>query len=209
MNEDQLLELFREATCSDESSQLDDVSVDAFLAFPAEYSAQRAERIGRLFVKKLFEEIHREPVRTLSTKWPFHMWLESMRTSIRLTRDDIAMALNKDYEFIEHIEKGEKLPWEFQVRDIGDVVCLFRIHMNAVTELIGNSVSLAGFRGLGAVSARSHRGRMSRARGDSTKRALDLYVARNATPMKPDTHVERWLDELRQELENRRAQELL
>ncbi len=209
MNEDELLELFREATCSDEANQLDDVSVDTFLAFPAECSPARAHRIGRLFVRKLFEEIHREPVRTLSTKWPFHRWLESMRTSIRLTRDDIAIALNKDQEFIERLEKGEKLPWEFQAKDIGDVVCLFRIHINAVTELIGNSVSLAGFHGLGAVTARSHKGRMSRARGDSTKRALDLYVARNAKPIKPDPHVERWLGELRQELKNRRAQELL
>jgi hypothetical protein len=50
---------------------------------------------------------------------------------------------------------------------------------------------------------------MSPARGDSTKRALDLYVARNAAPLKPDTHVERWLGELRKELENQRAKELL
>jgi hypothetical protein len=209
LNEEQLLELFREATCSDEASQLDDVSVDAFLAFSAECSPERAHRIGSLFVKKLFEEIHKEPVRTLSAKWPFHSWLESMRTSVRLTRDDIASALNQDHEFIERLENGEKLPWELQAKDIGDVVCLFRIHMNAVLELIGNSVSLAGFRGLGAVSARSHKGRMSRARGDSTKKALDLYLARNATPIKPDLHVERWLGELRRELEHRRAIELL
>jgi len=209
LNEDQLLELFREATCSDEASQLDDVSVDAFLACPAECPPERAHRIGKLFVKKLFEEIHREPVRTFSTKWPFHTWLESMRTSVLLTRDDLALALDKEQEFIEFLESGEKLPWEFQPKDIGDVVCLFRIHMSAVTELVGNSVSLAGFRGLGAVSARSHKGRMSRARGDSTKKALDLYVAQNATAVKPDAHVERWLWELRQELQNRRAEELL
>ncbi|HKR58559.1 MAG TPA: hypothetical protein VJS64_02410 [Pyrinomonadaceae bacterium] len=132
-----------------------------------------------------------------------------MRISFRLTRDDIATALNKDPEFVERLERGEKLPWEFKANDIGDVVCLFRIHMNAVAELIANSVSLAGFRGLGVVSARSHQGRMSKARGESAKRALDLYVARNAAPVEPDHDVQRWLGELRQELRDRHADDLL
>lgn len=209
MHEDELLELFRAASDLDSSTVLDDALVDAFLALEPECSPERARRVERLFVKKLFEEIHREPVRSLAAKWPFHRWIESIRTSFRLTRDDIATALNKDHEFVERLENGEKLPWEFKANDIGDVVCLFRIHMNAVAELIGNSVSLSSFRGLGTVSARSHQGRMSKARGDSTKKALDLYVARNAAPVEPDKNVQRWLGDLRQELEGRHADDLL
>lgn len=209
MNEDELLELFREASDSEDSTNLDDATVRLFLAAPAECSPERTQRIGTLFAQKLFQEIHQEPVRSLGAKWPFHRWLESMRTSVRLTRDDIALALNKDTEFVERLENGDRPPWEFKVKDIGDVICLFRIHMNAVAELIANSVSLEGFRGLRTVSARSHQGRILRTRGDSTKRALDLYVARNASPVKPSAEVERWLADLRRELENRHIQDLL
>jgi hypothetical protein len=209
LNEDELLELFREASDSDDSSDLDDGTVRLILACSTECSPERAQRIGTLFAEKLFREIHQEPVRRLGAKWPFHRWLESMRTSVRLTRDDIAIALNKDREFVERLETGEKLPWEFKAKDIGDVICLFRIHMSAVAELIANSVSLEGFRGLGTVSARSHQGRISKARGESTKRALDLYVTRNAIPVKPSEEVERWLADVRLELESRNVQDLL
>ena len=125
MNEDELLELFREASDSEDSTDLDDMTVRLILASPAECSPERAHRIGTLFAEKLFQEIHQEPVSAdVGAKWPFHRWIESMRTSVRLTSDDIALALNKDPEFVERLETGEKAPWEFKAKDIGDVVCL-------------------------------------------------------------------------------------
>ena len=131
-----------------------------------------------------------------------------MRESVRLTRDDIAAALNRDREFVERLENGDQLPWDFKPSEIGDVVCLFRVHMTAVAELIANSVAVFQSPGVQAV-ARAHRGRMSEARGRSTKRALDLYVARNAPSVQLGTDITEWLEDLRHDLEGRQAQDLL
>lgn len=207
MSNEEFLKLLREA-CSVEEPELNDATVDAFLSIPSECEPQSIRRIEARFVEKLFGDVHREPVRTFAARWPFNRWLESMRESVRLTRDDIAAALNRDREFIERLENGDQLPWDFKPSEIGGVVCLFRVHMTAVAELIANSVAVFQSPSVQAV-ARAHRGRTSEARGRSTKRALDLYVARNAPTVELGTDINAWLEDLRKDLHGRQAQDLL
>lgn len=209
MNNDELLKLLRAAVCSEEAPEFNDATVDVFLAIPNECPPEKLDRIRARFVRRLFDEIHRQPVRILSEKWPLNRWLESMRESVGLTRADIAAALDKDCEFIERLENGDRLPWDLRPREIGDIVCLFRIHMSAIADLVSNSAAVAQFSGLGTVAARSRSGLMSEDRGHSAKRALDLYLARNAEPIEAGENLARWLEELRQELTLRHANHLL
>jgi hypothetical protein len=187
---------------------LSDAVVDAFLSLPSDCAAETERRIDAKFVAKLFEDLHREPVKSLAAKWPFNRWLEAMRESVRLTRADVAAALSRDVEFVERLENGDRLPWDFKPSDIGDVISLFRVHMTAVTELIANSFAVFNSPGVEAV-ARAHHGRMSEKRGRSTRRALDLYVARNAPARELGSDVLAWLQELRDELDRRQEHDLI
>lgn len=202
-----MLRLLPEA-CLGEAYEMTDAIVDAFLSVPNDCTLEGMNRIEARFVEKLFQQVHREPVRTLAQKWPFNRWLEAMRESLRLTRDDIAIALKKDRAFVERLENGDQEPWRFRPGDVCDIVYLFRIHIDVVIDLVANSAAVYSSSGVEAI-ARAHRGRTSEARGRSTKRALELYLARNLPTVQLGDDISSWLDDLRRELRNRKLEELL
>lgn len=209
MNDEELLRILRFTVCSDIAPELTDQAVDEFISASPESSPEHLRRLTAKFVEKVFASIHGEPVKDLQQKWTFGRWFEAMRESVRLTRKEIATALNQDPSFVERLEAGDVVPWAFSARDIGDLVCLFRVHMNAVSDLISNSIAVSQLPGLGPVAARSQGGRISEARGHSAKRALDLYLARKAGPAKPDQTVTDWMSALRSDLKRRGAKHLL
>jgi hypothetical protein len=86
---------------------------------------------------------------------------------------------------------------------------LFRIHINAFSQLVLNSAAVSQVRDVGSVAARSRSGHASPDRGESTKRALDLFLAHNAPPAKPDDNISKWIDSVRDELRRRQLSDLL
>jgi hypothetical protein len=208
VNNDEFLKILQETIDAEQPGELSDAVVDAFLSVPSPRSPETEHRIEAKFVAKLFADLHREPVKNLAAKWPFNRWLEAIRESLRLTRLDVAAALGREVEFVESLENGDRLPWDFTPSDIGDVISLFRVHMTAVTELIANSFTVFNSPGVEAV-ARAHHGRMSEKRGRSTRRALDLYVARNAPVTEPGAEVLAWLKDVRTELDRRQRHDLI
>lgn len=208
MNDEELSELLKLTFHSEDSPELTDAVVDAFLTTEAECSSEKTGRVRARFVQKVLFAVHCDPVRRIDRKWSFGRWIEATRESVRLTRSDVGEALRKDALFIERLESGEKLPWKYSPGDVAELVCLFRVHMDAVTQLINNSVAVSQA-SVGTVVARSRGGRMSSDRGDSTKRALDMFLAHHASPSKPDVDVTNWLDSLRETLRQRDANDLL
>jgi hypothetical protein len=209
MNDEDLMKVLQSTLRSEQSPELTDAVVDAFLSIPVECSPEQVERMRARFVEKMFGELHREPVRQIEEKWPFGRWVEAIRESLRLTRVDIAVALRKDVTFVARLEKGETLPWHLKPQEIGDLICLLRIHMDAVLQLLTNSATASNTTGLGPVVARSRSGHMSDERGDATKKALDLYLARNTKPAALSEEARKWTDLLRQDLQRRQATYLL
>jgi hypothetical protein len=81
--------------------------------------------------------------------------------------------------------------------------------MSAMTQLVANSAAISQSNGVGSVAARSRGGHASSDRGESTKRALDLFLAHNSAPAKPDSTVSNWIEALREALRRRQLTDLL
>lgn len=209
MNEEDITKLLEMTLHSEDSPELNDAVVDAFLAIETKCPPEKTERVRARFVEKILSSVHCEPVQRVDKRWSFGRWIEATRESVRLTREDVATALHKDFTFVEKVEKGESLPWKCHPSDIADVVCLFRVHMDAVQQLVVNTVAVNQIHGLGSVSARSRSGLISSDRGETTKRALDMFLAHHAAPATPDTDVSNWLNALRDTLQQRGADYLL
>ncbi len=209
MSEEETIKLLRSMICSADAPSLTDAVVDAFLLSPAQSPPETAERVRTLFVKKLFDKLHSEPVREIKEKWPFGRWVEAIRESFRLTRQDVCATLRVGPHFLERLENGDSPPWSFSPKEIADLLCLLRVHMSAVHQLVMNSLAVAKMHGLGPVSARSYSGQRTEVRAQAVKKALDLYLARNVSPTGMDQEVGRWMEEVRKSLERRQATYLL
>lgn len=209
MSDDKLLRLLRSTVCSADAPPLTDNIVDAFLSTPGQTSPETLARVRELFVRKLFSTLHREPVRVIKEKWPFGRWVEAVRESLHLSRHDLAATLSLDDSFIERLENGDSPPWRFSPSDIAKLVCLIRLHLSAVRQLVNNSFALTRTRNLGPVAARSHSGRPIQSRGYAAKKALDLYLARNAQSFEIDEDVGKWLDDVGKNIQRLHAVHLL
>ena len=120
MNEEDVAELLELAIHAENSPELTDAVVDAFLSTNTECPPQRTERVRALFIQKIFSAVHCEPVQNIEQRWPFGRWIEATRESVRLTRDDIASAIRKNTTFVERLEKGEDLPWRLSLIHISE-----------------------------------------------------------------------------------------
>jgi hypothetical protein len=117
--------------------------------------------------------------------------------------------LGQDVSFVERLERGDLAPWECNPDSAADLMRLFRIHMSAMTQLVSNSAAVSQVRSVGSVAARSRSGHASSDRGESTKRALDLFLAHNAASAKPDADVSKWINAVREALRRRQLSDLL
>jgi transcriptional regulator with XRE-family HTH domain len=208
MSDEDFIELLKSSLRSEKDLQVPE-GADS-LSTVVECSPEEIESMHAGFVKKVFGELHREPIRHIEEKRPFGRWLETARERARLIREDIAMALSKDASFVQRLEEGETPPWELSFVDAADIVCLFRIHIEAVRYLVLISLAVSDARQqVEKIAARAEGELQSKERTENLKKALDLAHAHRAGQAKPNEEINKWLKELREELQRRQATDLL
>ncbi len=209
MNDEEIIKLLELAANSVNQSVLTDEVVDRIITRTVECPQERAERIRKRYVEKLFEDLNPKPVDKIEGKSTFGRWIEAARNKVHLSRTDVAGALSQEPVFIEKLERGETLPWGCKPEFVADLMNLFRVHLNAVNQLIAASASVNQTRGVGGVAARSRGGKATKDRGESTARALELFLAHNAAPAAPDADVKEWTERLRGVLKERNLNYLI
>lgn len=176
-----------------------DLVVDAYLSLTPEYSEEEQKLMYVRYVEKVFKKLHPRRVVHLDEKWPLGRWLEATRSSARLTCEDIADALGQSASYVMEIETGEILPWSMPAREIAKLVILFRLHTDALAEMVYASYVVCESRRKlpGDLSVL---GLDAGTTGQSVDFALDLYYARNTPTMDPVADVEKWLSDVRNEI---------
>jgi hypothetical protein len=159
------------------------------------------DRVRTGFVVKLLAEIYPHPIKHVEEKLSFGRWVEQARETARISRYDIGIAMGKNEPFIEALETGTTQPWQLKTSELASLVALFKLHINAISDLVICSFAISNLRLSGNISARSHRGKMTSRRGSSTSRALDLFLANNASNSEPNDQVKDCLNRLRAELQ--------
>ena len=209
MNDQEIIKLLELTINIEPLSELDDEAVDAFLSEIKECPTERTERVRKRYIEKILEELNPSPVHKIENKTTFGRWIENIRNKVHLTQSDVAVALHEEPVFIKRVERGEVLPWECKPEFVADLMGLFRIHIKALDQLVSTTASVNQIRGVGSVLARSRGGKTSADRGNSTSRALELFLAHNAEPERNDNEVLEWLENLRGILKERKQNELL
>jgi transcriptional regulator with XRE-family HTH domain len=131
----------RESLLSEDSPPLTEQEAEILLSVPTKVKGSPAaiRKLRKSFVEKLFVNLHQEPVRDVKRGYPFGAWLKEAREKARLTREDIAESIGKDASFIERVESEQVLPWTLTPSTMANIVILFRIHIDAVAQLLSAS----------------------------------------------------------------------
>ena len=199
MAEDDLSKLLQDIFRSENAPPLNDAVVDAFLNTSTECPDSVIDNVRTRFVEKLFAETYHDPIMHVEQKQSFGHWLEHAREATRVSRHDVGIAVGKDERFIEAAENGTTQPWQMKSGELVKLVSLFKLHMNAVTDLVKCSFAVNNLE-VGGVSARSYGGKMSPRRGSSASHALDLYLAKNSSSSESNDEIDDCLNKLRAEL---------
>lgn len=208
MSDEEFIELLRASLRSEKDLQAPEGA--DYLSTPVECSSEEIESMHADFVKKVFGHLHQEPIRQIQQKLPFGRWIEAARKRARLTREGIAKAVSKDASFVQRLEEGEILPWSLSFVDAADIICLFRIHIEAVRYLISISLAVSNARRqVEQFAARAGGELQSKERTENLKLALDLALASKAGQTELNEEIDQWLKELREELQHRQATDLL
>jgi transcriptional regulator with XRE-family HTH domain len=201
-----LLEMFR----SEDSPPLTDTVVDSFLALPEQYPEEKIRRMRSRFVECLLVEANPSPVRTLKEKLPFGRWIEAIRQKAKLTREDIAAVIGMELAYVEQVESGDLAPQTLPCNELGALVQLFRLHVDAVRDLLLISIAVGRARANLGVAGRLAPGKEARKTAEAMKLALDTYLA-DTVEISADveSEVEDCMAAVRGYLEARQARELL
>jgi hypothetical protein len=199
MNDD-ILKLLDDALQADSVIDVSDADADAILMQSPECSEESLQRMRRIFVEKALSGINRVPV-TEAENTPFGRWIEKIRKKASLSSESIEKALGKRSPYIERLETGALMPWKLPASDVAELVGLFRIHIKALRQMVLASLAVNQTPLAGDVIARSHGGKVSQERGDSTKRALDMFLARNSKIVEITPEIELWLKGVTEHLE--------
>lgn len=200
---DRTTKLLRAALGSMRTDPPTDLTVEAFLSLPTEFSEEERKLMYARYVEKVFKKLHPRRITRLKDKWPLGRWLEATRSSARLTREDVADALGKDAGFVTRVETEEVLPWELPSPEAARVAILFRIHADALAEMVYASYTVHAARKK-LPDDPSAFGFNAETTGQSVDLALDLYYARNAPATEPRPELEEWLKEVRREMKARK-----
>jgi transcriptional regulator with XRE-family HTH domain len=152
MSNDDIVEIYLKNQRKLADQPLTSEDIDAFLSTPALAPPGAVERMRARFVEKVLANLHPEPVRHLDK--PFGQWLKLTREKARLTQEMIAAVLNKDRAFIEQLEKGTLSLCDIHPDDRVNLLNLFRVHSEAVSELFDSlfpnrrDTSILGFGGV-------------------------------------------------------------
>jgi transcriptional regulator with XRE-family HTH domain len=216
MSGEDILNLIDASLLSDDAPPLTDAEVETFLFAPVKRSPPTLKRMRKRFVAKVFEALHPEPVRRVERGLRFGEWIEATRDRARLTRDAVGEALGQDQLYVERVESEEILLWKITPSKAADIVILFRVHVDAPTQMLSASFRVvrdaevirrqheALARGRPASSGDMYAGMMERGGRRSANREPEQT---------PDTalseEVTRFLEKLRKILEQRKAFHLL
>jgi hypothetical protein len=143
MSDEDIIKLLKASLLSEDAPPLTDAEVDAFLSVPDKSSPATLKRMRKQFVSKVLEDLHPEPVRKVQRGLHFGSWVELTRESARLTRDAVGEALGKDRFYVERVEGEEILPWKLTPAKAADIVILFRLHIDGLTQLLSESLAAA------------------------------------------------------------------
>ena len=192
----------------DDGAAVSDAMLDTFLRVVSATDQQRTERVRRLFVRRLLLSLHPVPVRHVELPWSFGRWIEAIRNIVGLTCADVAAAIDGEADIVERIERSDILPWQLKTTDVADLICLFRIHISAVEQLFLKSEAVFIGHQTAAAAARSSASDLA-IRGDSARRALDLYLAAKSKKSESKRIPLNVMENVRRELDQRHAFELL
>src|SRR4051812_18715531 len=180
MGEHDLEKALRTALGSPNAPEPSDNVVDAILSSGRDAGVESLHRIRRRFAEKLFLDRYPEPERSSQKGTTLGDFLEKRRTETGLRRSGVAFALGGEERGVEDLEKGRVSPWKLTPAVGGQIMNLFRVHIETLGHLVAASFAVSRSSGLGKVQARSsHRGHSS-SRGDSANRALERFLAHEA-----------------------------
>lgn len=180
---------------------LTDSVVDEYLSMPLEYSEEEQKQMYARYVEKVLKKLHPRQIIHLDEKWPLGRWLEATRSSAHLTREDIADTIGQSVSYIAEIETEEIPPWEIPSREAAKLAILFRMHVDALAEMVYASYAVREARKK-LPSHLSSLGLNAETTGHSVDLALDLYYARNAPAMDPIVDIDKWLSDVQYEIKN-------
>lgn len=138
MKDDELQEDLDDFLRSYRAPWLTDSFVDAFMASPVESSPESVERMHKLYVEKCVRDLG-GPVRRIGEFKRFGEWISQRRKFAGLGRRDVAQAFGKETSFIEAVETERTPPWKLQHEELANLASLFRLHINALSELLSNT----------------------------------------------------------------------
>ena len=181
---------------------------------PVELSPDEKSRFYHTVTKASAENAIKEARRkTPVSRLPFGRFLQLVRDRSGLSPAQLAMALNKETSFVERLENGQIDPLQMIAGEIADIMQLF--HMT-ITEtivtlkafLLTNSVKHQRISGMARSSVKSAD------KGAQLAHAMDALqaaIGKKKGHGQPDADKidPAYIENIRQELENRNAKELL
>lgn len=173
-----------------------DLVVDTYLSLPSEYSEEEQKQMYARYVERVLRKLHPKRIVRLAEQWPLGHWLKTTRTSAHLTHEDIADAISQSASYIVQIETEQIRPWEIPSDEAARLAILFRVHIDALGEMVYASYAVHEARKK-LPSDLSSLGLNPRTTGPSVDLAMDLYYARNSPPVSALPQIEKWLSEVR------------
>jgi hypothetical protein len=138
MGDTKLEKLLKEALLSRDRPPLTDEEVEEFLSStesrdPDPLTVEQSE--GQ-FAERVFGREHEQPIRRVKGKPGFGEWIKGLRNDALVPRRAVASAIGKDLLFINQLESGVVLPWDLPAIDVARLIKLYRIHFEAVWNLV-------------------------------------------------------------------------
>lgn len=149
MNDKEVLEMLRESFVSEDAPPLTAEEAEVLLSAPLPTKASPAtlKKARKRGAERALARLHQEPVRSVRRGTPFGSWIAQARESARLTRVDVAAAIGKDPSYVEKVEEEEILPWKITPNMMANIVILFRVHIDALKQLLSSSLRVDNARG--------------------------------------------------------------
>jgi transcriptional regulator with XRE-family HTH domain len=164
MSSDDIVEIFLKNQRELAEQPLTDEDIDAFLSTPALAPPGAVERMRARFVQGVLANLYPEPVRHFDK--PFGLWLKLTREKAHLTQEMVAAVLNKDQDFIERLERGALTLCDIPPGDRVNLLALFRVHADAVSELFNSLLPnkrdnmILGFGGVNSTASYEQQARL-------------------------------------------------
>jgi len=168
------------------------------------------EDLPRMSVRitlKIIRDRHPEPLHRVEDIQPLWRWVETVRLDLLLTPRRINNALNQPLGFIERFETGQIVPWQLSPGVGADIAILFRLHKEALRDLLRWSAAAYREREAAKQAETSHPSLNETSPG--ALRMFDIAAARMNPDAELPAEAENWFADVISELEQRQAHDLL